>query len=235
MAVRPDLRRSLGPGDVQVWRASLRAGPAELRRARDLLTREELDRAGRYHHALAARRFVMRRGLLRCLLSRYLGRPGREVALRVDERGKPLLAGDPRTTLQFSLSSSHDTVLYAFASGRAVGIDIERVGAEITAPLGAIVGSDVIGGLAETAADQRVGLGYRCWVRAEACLKAMGAGLPGAGSLLGLGNMGERMAGAVVPTRAGPLRLWDLGRGRVHAAALAIDGTGDATVRVLRL
>ena len=233
--MRPDPGPCLGPGDVHVWRASLRAGPAELGRARDLLTREELDRAGRYRHQLAARRFVMRRGLLRVLLSRYLGRPGREVALRVDEQGKPLLAGAPRTALQFSLSSSHDTVLYAFASGRAVGIDIERIGADITAPLGAIVGSDVIGGLAEMAADQRVGLGYRYWVRAEACLKAMGAGLPGAARLLGLGATGERMAGAAVPTRGGALRLWDLGNGRVHAAALALDGTGGATARVLRL
>ena len=220
---------------MHVWRASLRAGPAELRHARDLLTREELDRAGRYRGPPAARRFVMRRGLLRFLLSRYLGQPGRQVALRADERGKPLLAGAVRTTLQFSLSSSHDTVLYAFASGRAVGIDIERIGADITAPLGALVGSDVIGGLAEMADDRRVGLGYRYWVRAEACLKAMGAGLPGAASLFGLGAIGERMAGAVVPTGAGPLRLWDLGKGRVHAAALAIDGTGAATVRVLRL
>ena len=141
----------------------------------------------------------------------------------------------PPTTLQFSVSYSHDAVLYAFAAGRAVGIDIERIGANITGPLGAIAGNDVIAALGPMADARRVRLGYRYWVRAEACLKATGVGLPGAECLLGLGAAEERMAGTVVRTRTDELRLWDLGQGRVHAAALAIDGAGDAKVRVLRL
>jgi 4'-phosphopantetheinyl transferase len=226
----------LGPHQVEVWRASLGTTAEELRRARELLTPQERDRADRYRNGTDAARFVMRRGFLRLLLSRYLGRPGRQIALQVNAYGKPgLLAVSPPSGLHFSLSHSQDAALFAFAHGRKVGIDVERIGADITGPLRAIAGDEVAAGIPPLPDDVRRRLGYRCWVRAEACLKATGAGLPGAASLSMQGNAAERMSGEIVRTLDGEMRVWDLGRGRVHAAALAVEGAEAATVSVMRL
>jgi 4'-phosphopantetheinyl transferase len=233
---RPDSPIALPANQVQVWRASLRADVDELRHARDLLVPEEQERALRYRHGADAARFVMRRGLLRLLLSRYLGQPGRAIGLRTSEHGKPaLLATATPSVLHFSLSHSRDAALYAFAMGRAVGVDIERVGADISGALGTVVGDDLLARTSALPADRRLELSYRYWVRAEACLKAAGTGLPGAASLLGDGGADGRMAGGLVRTATSDFRLWDLGRGHSHAAALAVEGRDVATVRIARL
>ena len=231
---RPDIPIALAANEVQVWRASLRPGTSALRRARELLSPEEQERTLRYRHEGDAARFVMRRGILRLLLSRYLGRPAREIGIRTSEQGKPvLLASVPQSALHFSLSHSDDAALYAFAMGRAVGVDLERIGADITTALRAIVGEHAVAATGALTADPRVKLGYRYWVRAEACLKATGTGLPGAASL-GTVGAAERMAGGLVRTATADLRLWDLGRGHLRAAALAVEGTEAATVSVAR-
>jgi 4'-phosphopantetheinyl transferase len=231
---RPDGPIALAANEVQVWRASLRPGASGLRHARELLTPEEQERALRYRHEADAARFVMRRAILRLLLSRYLGRPAQAIGIRPNEHGKPtLVAADPRSAVGFSVSHSDDAALYAFAMGRAVGVDIERVGADITPALRAIVGERALAATALTG-DRRVQLEYRHWVRAEACLKVTGTGLPGAARLFESGGAAERMAGGLVRTATGDLRLWDLGRGHLRAAALAVEGTGAATVSVAR-
>src|SRR5262245_9653232 len=62
---------------------------------------DEKARAKRFHFAKDARRFVVRRGILRQLLSRYLDRPPGSIRFEYNRYGKPTLPG-----IEFSQSSS---------------------------------------------------------------------------------------------------------------------------------
>jgi 4'-phosphopantetheinyl transferase len=72
------------------------------------------------------RRWAASRWALRAALAGYLGVDPVAVALRAGRRGKPALAGD--SPLRFSLSHSGALALIAVASGREVGVDVERIG-----------------------------------------------------------------------------------------------------------
>src|SRR5204862_277059 len=74
------------------------------------------------------RRFVVARARLRQLLGERLGVSPASVDLARGAHGKPALARQGRDSdLRFNLSRSRDLAVYAFASGREVGIDVEAV------------------------------------------------------------------------------------------------------------
>jgi len=65
--------------------------------------------------------------MLRLVLGLVSGiEPGR-LAFHYGPQGKPMLAGDAGTDLEFNLSHSRDRALIAVARGRRVGIDLEAV------------------------------------------------------------------------------------------------------------
>ena len=171
-------------GEAHVWVASLERPRREMDGLWETLNDDERDRANRCRSPRNRRRCVAARGMLRALLGHYLSRPAVSVALACTPRGKPHLAQDERLdaggpAVHFNLSHSEETVLYAFARGRPVGVDIEMLRPSTahsdiarrffapeevlrleTAPPGAFTPAFLA-----------------CWVRKEACLKAVGAGL----------------------------------------------------------
>lgn len=164
---------TLGPDDVHVWDATLDS-PGTL----DDLSPEEQARAARFLYALDRDRFAAARGILRVLAGRYLRLAPRDVALAVSPEGKPALAAGDRS-LRFSVTHARDQALYAFARGREVGIDIERIldaadvpslAERICSPLEAAALQRLDG------ADQTPAF-FVIWTRKEAYLKACGTGL----------------------------------------------------------
>ena len=114
--------------EVHVYRANLETHSSLVNMLAATLSSEELDRANAYRHNDDARYFLMRRGYLRHLLSRYLAIPAKEVHLDYSARGKPRVAGEQNEIgLQFSMSYRCGAAVYACSCGRAVGIDIERM------------------------------------------------------------------------------------------------------------
>ena len=182
--VVPTAMPALPPNEAHVWVASLERPPQETLGLWETLSEDEHDRANRCRSPRNRRRFIAARGMLRALLGHYLARAPASVVLAYAPRGKPHLAQDERLdagglAVRFSLSHSEDTALYAFARGRQVGVDLEmlrpspahraiarrffapeEVQRLETAPPGAFTAAFVA-----------------CWVRKEACLKAVGAGL----------------------------------------------------------
>ena len=145
-----------------------------------LLSPDERARAASFRSPLDADRFVIRRGLLRTLLSFYL--PAKPADIRFVDGccGKPLLdPGRHAPCLSFNLARAGDMVLYAVTGGRAVGVDVEFV-----EPLPDLEGlttsvltrreAAVIRTLPE---DQRLVAFFKDWTRKEAYLKALGDGL----------------------------------------------------------
>src|SRR3954469_23830708 len=76
-------------GDVDVWRIDLDELTTEAWHA--TLTAEEFHRAERFVHETNCHRFLQARHCLRTLLATYTGMTPRNLALRFNAQGKPLL------------------------------------------------------------------------------------------------------------------------------------------------
>lgn len=122
----PPISPILREGDIHVWRASLEAPETAVREGWAQLSSDETERARRFHFERDQRRFVIGRALLRRLLERYTGNDARNLEFSYSDRGKPSLVqhGEARP-LFFSLSHSHELVLYGFRREDPLGIDVE--------------------------------------------------------------------------------------------------------------
>lgn len=169
----------LREGELHVWLAE--AGQeSHARNLLETLSVEEAERAGRFRFSRDRERFVRARGLLRALLGRYLDADPAGLRFRSNDYGKPALAGEwEGSSINFNLSHSHDVVLYAFALGREVGVDVEHIrpefaGEEIAARFFA---EPEVEALRHTPDEARVAAFFSCWTRKEAYIKARGEGL----------------------------------------------------------
>jgi len=182
----PPAMPTLPPGEAHVWVASLERPPREMGGLWETLSEDERDRANRCRSPRNRRRFIAARGMLRALLGHYLARPPASVALAYTPRGKPYLAqdgpdaGGPEVrAVHFNLSHSEDTALYAFARGREVGVDLETI---LPSPAHRAIARrffvpEEVQGLETAPPGAFTAAFVTCWVRKEACLKAVGAGL----------------------------------------------------------
>jgi 4'-phosphopantetheinyl transferase len=165
---------------VDVWRVRGPLPADELRRLRCTLDASERDRADRFLVEHARETFVSARGALRSALSRYLGCDPRELEFTYGPHGKPALAGPGSTGgLEFNLSHSSRLVLFAVGR-RPVGIDVERIRADIEHEQLArrfFSAAESRRLLEEAAPGERLEAFFRCWTRKEAYLKLEGAGL----------------------------------------------------------
>jgi 4'-phosphopantetheinyl transferase len=164
-------------GTVRCWRVPLALlDDAVLRRLSQYLSDDEQQRAGRFLRAADRRRFVAAHAGLRLLLAAAVEVPAKDLRFTTNDTGKPALPGQP---IEFNLSHSGEFVLIALASGTPVGIDVEEVrtlpdrDAIIRRFMHPQEAADMAG-LPGTAADLAF---FRCWVRKEAIIKALGLGM----------------------------------------------------------
>ncbi len=215
---------SLSEGQVHVWRASLDEGCTHVRQLARALCDVERARAERFFFERDKNRFIVCRGVLRGILGGYLNVAPDQVRLRYGRHGKPCLA---EGTLRFNLSHSGDTALFAFARGREVGVDVERIQAgfpwdEITERIFSPRESELLQGL--QGADRRRTL-FVAWTCKEAYVKAKGHGLsfPLGRVDLALRPPALRRVGED-EREASRWSLQELGVGADYAAALAVEG-----------
>jgi 4'-phosphopantetheinyl transferase len=176
---RSSAATALATTRIDTWSIGLDVDDETYARAFDLLAIDERERAARFVFPVHRRRFVVARAALREILARQLGVAAADVAFRYTPLGKPELVS-PRN-LRFSVTHSGDRALIAVGNDVSVGIDIECIQER---------GVDIDGitrsfhprerqALAESPAQARLVAFYRCWVRKEAVLKALGVGLTG--------------------------------------------------------
>jgi len=199
-------------------------------RLTDFLSPDELSRAGGFHADRDRRRFIIGRGALRSVLSRYLGVPPAALEFRYGPHGKPALSLEPgKRDLRFSVSHCRDRALYAVAQSRDVGIDVECVRADIPAEAIAarFFSAHETAGLRTLPPADRPRAFFRLWTRKEAFLKAQGTGL--LTSLRDFAVSWDASARLLWtggdPSAASRWRLEDVCAGADHAAAVAAEGT----------
>jgi 4'-phosphopantetheinyl transferase len=166
--------------EVHVRIASLDRPQAEQSYFESILAEDEIDRANRFHFHKDRQRFVAGRGLLRMILSSYVGVASGEILFTYGSRGKPGLQRQVgRPAIQFNLAHSHGTAIYAVTQDRSVGVDIESIQADF--PVEDVARNFF--SVAELAALQalphtsRTEAFFKCWTRKEAFVKALGDGL----------------------------------------------------------
>ncbi|HML76550.1 MAG TPA: 4'-phosphopantetheinyl transferase superfamily protein [Anaerohalosphaeraceae bacterium] len=161
------------PDEVVVYWANVDEWNTSL----ELLSETELHRAGQYVHAHHRDRFIVRRSLLRRLLSAFLDRPAHAVSILSTAEGKPgLNPAEHPSAIQFSLSHSHGIAAFAFTAERRIGIDIEKIDPDIELlPLARQYFTAGEASYLEHLEPQaRLLAFYQCWTRKEAYLKAAG-------------------------------------------------------------
>jgi len=116
----------LAEDEVHIWHARLAEFTPELAGFRTLLSRDELERAARFHLERDRTEYCLSRGALRLMLQSYGVGPAPEVRFSYSAQGKPELAAvHDSDWLRFNLAHSHGMTVLAFAHSRQVGIDVE--------------------------------------------------------------------------------------------------------------
>jgi len=167
--------------DVHVWHASLRLSDSLLSRLRGSISREERARAERFVVDDARVRFVASRGILRAVLGRYVNEHPGALIFTVGPNGKPALAGPGNAVdrIRFNLSYSSSEVLIAVSCTRDVGIDLERIRADVDS-LGIaeqFFAPSEFERLRRAPRHEAHRLFFTLWTSKEAYLKATGTGL----------------------------------------------------------
>jgi 4'-phosphopantetheinyl transferase len=168
---------SIRADTVDVWKACLdHADPA----LHELLAADERARATRFHRSEHAGHWASARAIQRALLGEYLDADPAALRFELGPYGKPALA-EPHGALQFNVSHTQGVALYAIASDREVGVDIEREDrrADDVRVARRIFGETEAARLAALDPITRRHEFLRAWVRHEAVVKCLGTGIGG--------------------------------------------------------
>jgi 4'-phosphopantetheinyl transferase len=114
----------LAPDEVHLWETSLAVDDDELARILDLLSPVDRWAADEFSHVPARRQYIVSRGMLRQLLSGYIGVAPQEIQFTIEGAGKPVLAGE--RAVDFNLTHSGDLTLLGVAR-RPLGVDMEHL------------------------------------------------------------------------------------------------------------
>jgi 4'-phosphopantetheinyl transferase len=228
---RDSKRLKLDGQTIDLWLAPLDSATAWSLRMADTLSTDEAERAQDFHFADDRARFIATRGILRDLVSRYIGCSPVQVQFEYQLNGKPQLGQALRRTidLRFNLSHCAAAALYAFSGGREVGVDIELI--RRTNPFDRLASRFFTRGeiakLQQWPVDQRSVGFFTCWTRKEAYAKAQGQGLSLPFDAFEV-SAGPREAAKLVtaPDLEEPKRwrLWDIPLDKSLAGALAAEG-----------
>ncbi|WP_295978264.1 4'-phosphopantetheinyl transferase superfamily protein [uncultured Variovorax sp.] len=201
-----------------------------------LLTPEEREKHGRFHFGRDRRRYLMTRGLIRSLLSRYVPQVApADWRFETNEYGRPRIAEGPAQAwrIRFNISHSASLVVAAVAVEREVGVDVEHTARN--APLE--IAEHFFSGK-EARALQQLPAGsqparfWDLWTLKESYIKARGMGLsiPLDRFSFDLDQQGGQTIGfehSLEDDSASRWQFWRLQPDDAHAVALCLERAHD--------
>jgi 4'-phosphopantetheinyl transferase len=164
---------------VDIWISDCNRLSTRKSRFFSLLSRDEKARAERYLQPLKKERFVLSRGMLRSVLSKYLDVLPEDIRFAYGEHGKPELE-DGRENIQFSLSHSRNAAVLAVTGASRVGIDVEVMdkGPErLDRVIDFLCSPEEKEGYFSLQERERALSAYCLWTANEAYLKGVGSGI----------------------------------------------------------
>lgn len=164
---------TLDASRIDIWQFSLHE---RLKQSADILHKDELARASRFHFARHRRRFASARTQLREILGTYLGESPAALEFQYNKHGKPEIM-NPQA-LHFNLSHSGDMALLAIGKDFPLGIDLEQYSARPYLGIASHLFSPAEQKALKTIPLQgRAALFFHIWAQKEAFIKACGLGL----------------------------------------------------------
>ncbi len=165
--------------EAHVWTWNLTVEHSALAQLERLLSDDEWRRVRHLRSGQDARRFVVRRGVVRRILGLYLDLPPQNINFVYTEFGKPALRPGSYLHLHFNVSDSFELAALAVCASHPLGIDVERLrpypsGAPMTS---SYMTPPEIERLSRAGETERNRILFQAWTRFEAVAKAEGSGL----------------------------------------------------------
>jgi len=178
---QPPREISLGNNEVHIWRVNLDRDPLYVQSIYKHLSKDEQKKAERFFFDKDRKNYIVARGFLRVVLSRYLDKNPNELRFLYNCYGKPRLLGfQGFGNITFNVSHSRSIALFVITRYREVGIDLEY----ILPDFDFMQAAEQFFSFRENAAlreiprkKERERAFYNCWTRKEAYIKARGEGL----------------------------------------------------------
>jgi 4'-phosphopantetheinyl transferase len=171
-----------GENEIHLWFALQNEVSDEmlLRRYRELLTDEELQKAARFYFERHRRQYLITRALVRTVLSSYSGFDPRLWRFSPNAYGRPEIAAPVSVgTLSFNVAHTEGLIVCACAGAGLLGVDAEYVRGE-TALLeiaAHFFSASETAELRATCSAEQTDRFFHFWTLKESYVKAVGAGL----------------------------------------------------------
>ena len=171
----------LSKNNVHVWVTDLNQPSTVTWRLLQTLSSDECQRANRFRIQRDKDHFIVAHGVLRIILSYYLGVRASDVRFCCEPMGKPELERMFQPEIRFNLSHSHGLCLYAIAREHRVGIDLELVRPlpDMNQIIQSFFSPQENAAFLAMPPARRQEMFFKCWTRKEAYLKGTGEGLCG--------------------------------------------------------
>jgi 4'-phosphopantetheinyl transferase len=164
------------PHEVHLWRAELIIALDHEPEYLALLSPDEIKRAERFRFPIHRQRYIAARGILRRILSCYLGVNAKDIEFRYRDRGKPYV---DYPDLEFNISHSHEMAVFAITTTAPIGVDVEKMEKIFKESVAKRFFSEKeYAELMKLKTDNARIEGFYCiWARKEAIIKGLGEGL----------------------------------------------------------
>jgi 4'-phosphopantetheinyl transferase len=169
---------TLGHHEIHVWFTRLLGPPSTVTSLYSLLSPGEKDRAARFRFEEHRNEFIVGHGVLRSVLSFYVGVAPSDIELSEEPGGKLVMSD---SNIYFNMSHSNGLALFALAREPQLGVDIEWIRdipvAEMDTLALQVFSEGEIADLMATNPGERTRAFFSGWTRKEAYVKATGEGL----------------------------------------------------------
>jgi 4'-phosphopantetheinyl transferase len=222
----PELEKN----SIHVWSARYEDLEPLFRILSDIISPEEQETASTFRKSANAKKYVIRRGIVRSILAQYTRHTPEKIVFITGENGKPELFPDTDSVeLSFNLSHSSERVLIGVTKKRRIGVDIVQMDPSYrfqdTAEYLMTPAEKVF--LERTEPAQRYQVFFRIWAAKEAIIKATGGTL----TQMGTTDLSEIIEDILYSPDYSmhcldthpPFFLWQFMDGSGHLGAIAVD------------
>jgi len=171
------LHLELNRDTIQVWYCTFDANKERLETYKELLSKDEKTRSGKFKFDKDKQCYIISRGILRLILGKYLDTNPKDIKFKYTSYGKPLL--DFESDLKFNISHSGNMATFAFFKNQEIGIDIEKIkdDFDVLELAQNFFSRSEIEVLEQQPKEDLPKAFFRCWTRKESFIKAEGSGL----------------------------------------------------------
>ena len=177
---RPEEFPVFSENQVHVWMINISDFYGQPKKFEHFLNRTEKTRAAQFKYDDSRQNFIICRGALRFLLSRYLDENPAKIDIKPNPEGKPVLTEEHHHhDLEFNISHSEEVCLIALSQNLEVGVDVEALKplTDLEDMANSFLSMRELGDFLSSSPEKKLTMFYDLWSAKEALLKAIGCGL----------------------------------------------------------